>query len=291
MWFLFGNSTLSFPDLTGKVALVTGANTGMGYIMAVQLAIHGAKVRMGARSEEKAKQAIEKFNTEHRNHTNKGTILWLPLDLISPTDVMASAKSFLSQVDCLDILVNNAASLASAYALTIDGLETSIATNHVAHFTLTEAILPLLRQIAQLPNSDVRVITVSSTLHTYVTDVKFETKADFNNTFGDGDDWDTVFVSSSLELGSEERIQKFSEVVPLLNMFAKTPLQGARAALVAATALEVRAKEEKHKGAYLGPGGRLALASETGRDDKLAKQLWDLTEKVVKDIPGIKGSK
>lgn len=76
----------------------------MGYTIAEQLAIHGAKVWMGARSEEKAKQAIEKFNTEHKNEIKKGEILWLQLDLTSPTDVMTSAKSFISQADRLDIL-------------------------------------------------------------------------------------------------------------------------------------------------------------------------------------------
>lgn len=61
---------------------------------------------MGARSGAKAKQAIDKFNTEHKDSTKKGEIIWLPLDLTSPIDVIASAKSFLSQEDRLDILGN-----------------------------------------------------------------------------------------------------------------------------------------------------------------------------------------
>ncbi|KAH9224223.1 hypothetical protein DL95DRAFT_431314 [Leptodontidium sp. 2 PMI_412] len=305
MGFLFGNSSLSIPDLDGKVALVTGANTGMGYTIAEQLALHGAKVWMGARSGAKAKQAIDKFNTEHKDSTKKGEIIWLPLDLTSPIDVIASAKSFLSQED-----LNNAARLASPYVLTKDGLETSVAINHIGHFTLTEALLPLLRYTAQLESTDVRVVTRR----------KLETKSDFNNTFSSDsasadsllantkrynftkllnvlfaaelqrrvDKEDTQLISISLHPGvvaTGGALDRFPAVLkPMLRMFAKTPLQGAKAALVAATSPEVKSKEEKYKGAYLGPGGKLQLASETGRDEKLAKQLWDLSQKTVKYI-------
>ena len=76
----------------------------MGYVIAEQLALKGTKVWMGARSEERAKQAIERFNTEHKKVTRKGEIVWLPLDLTSPTDVVTSVKTFLSQETRLDIL-------------------------------------------------------------------------------------------------------------------------------------------------------------------------------------------
>ncbi|KAG4440133.1 hypothetical protein IFR05_004391 [Cadophora sp. M221] len=309
---------INTPEL--PLHLSSGARTAMGYTIAEHLALHGAKVWMGARSEAKAKQAIDKFNADHKDSTKKGEIIWLPLDLASPVDVMASAKSFLARANRLDILVNNAARLASPYVLTKDGLETSVAINHIRHFTLTEALLPLLRQTAQLPSTDVRVITVSSALHSHVSDVKLDTKSDFNNTFSsDPASADSLLantkrynftkllnvlfaaelqrradrevmplISISLHPGvvaTEGALDRFPAVLkPMLRMFAKTPLPGAQAALVAATSPEVKAREEKYKGAYLSPGGKLQLASETGRDEKLAKQLWDLTEKTVKEI-------
>ncbi|KAL2060546.1 hypothetical protein VTL71DRAFT_9187 [Oculimacula yallundae] len=291
----FGSSLAQIPDLTGKVALVTGANTGMGYTIAEQLAIHGAKVFMGARSEEKAKQAIAKFNTEHQNTPDKGDIVWLPLDLTHPADVAASAKSFLSQVDRLDIL-------ASAYSLTRDGIETLVATNHIGHFVLTEALLPLLRQTAQLPGSDVRVVTVSSDLHTYVKDIQLETKADLNKPFSaDPATNDGLLATTkrynltkllNVLFASElqRRADQEAFIKPGLRWFGKTPEQGAESALFAATSPEVRAKAEKYKGSYLGPGGKLSLASETGRDGKLAQNLWTLSEKTVHDILGEKGA-
>ncbi|PVH84095.1 NAD-P-binding protein [Cadophora sp. DSE1049] len=326
MVFCFGDTPFQIPDLTGKVAMVTGANTGMGYVIAEQLALNGAKVWMGARSEGKAKEAIEKFHADHEKTTKKGDIIWLPLDLTSPTDVMDSVKSLLSQTDRLHILVNNAARLAAPYELTKDGLETSVAINHIGHFTLTTALLPLLRHTSQLPGSDIRVITVSSHLHNYMKTIKLSTKEDFNNTFSSNPasadsilaqakrynftkllnvlfaaelqrraDQDGIpLISISLHPGvvaTGGALERFPAVVkPMLEVFGKTPLQGAEAALVAATSLEVRTNEEKYKGAYLAPGGKLARASEAGRDEKLAKQLWELSEKTVKDILEVKGS-
>lgn len=153
-----------------------------------------------------------------------------------------------------------------------------------------------------------------------MSDVKLETKSDFNNTFSSDsasadsllantkrynftkllnvlfaaelqrrvDKEDTQLISISLHPGvvaTGGALDRFPAVLkPMLRMFAKTPLQGAKAALVAATSPEVKSKEEKYKGAYLGPGGKLQLASETGRDEKLAKQLWDLSQKTVKYI-------
>jgi len=136
MVFCFGDAPFEVPDVTGKVALVTGANAGMGYVIAEHLALNGAKVWMGARSEERAKQAIERFNTEHKKIARKGEIIWLPLDLTSPTDVMTSVKTFLSQEKRLDILVNNAARMASPYVITKDGLETSVAIKYNTPFYL-----------------------------------------------------------------------------------------------------------------------------------------------------------
>ncbi|KAL5315027.1 hypothetical protein ACEPPN_017678 [Leptodophora sp. 'Broadleaf-Isolate-01'] len=322
----FGRPTLQIPDQTGKVALVTGANTGMGYTISEQLALKGATVWMGARSEAKAKEAIARFNAEHKNVAKKGEIVWLKLHLTSPVDVIASAKSFLSKSDRLDILVNNAARMASPFELTKDGLETSVAINHIGHFTLTEALLPLLRQTAQLPGADIRVVTVSSGLHSFISVNNLSTKEDFNTTFSSNpasvdsliaqtkrynftkllnvlfaaelqrraDQEGTPLVSISLHpgvVGTGGALDLFPAVArPVMKLLAKSPLQGAIAPLFAATSPEVRGNAEKYKGSYLLPGGKLSLASETGRNEKLAKELWDLSEKTVKEIMEGNGS-
>ena len=72
----------------------------------------------------------------------------------------------------------------------------------------------------------------------------------------------------------------------ILKWFGKAPLVGATAGLFAATAEEVKEKGEVYKGAYLGPGGKLAVPSETSRDVELAGRLWDVSEEVVKEALG-----
>jgi NAD(P)-dependent dehydrogenase (short-subunit alcohol dehydrogenase family) len=79
-------------------------STGMGYMISEQLALHGAKVWMGARSESRAKEAIQTYEQTHAEAINKGSIVWLPLDLTSPRDVAKSAELYLSTEERLDIL-------------------------------------------------------------------------------------------------------------------------------------------------------------------------------------------
>jgi len=76
----------------------------MGYTIAEHLALHGAKVWMGARSESRAKEAIQTYEQTHAEVTNKGSIFWLPLDLTSPRNVARSVEQFLSSEKRLDIL-------------------------------------------------------------------------------------------------------------------------------------------------------------------------------------------
>lgn len=76
----------------------------MGYTIAEHLALHGANVWMGARSEEKAREAIKTFETVHAGIKGKGKMQWLPLDLTSPIDVQKSADEFLKSATRLDIL-------------------------------------------------------------------------------------------------------------------------------------------------------------------------------------------
>ena len=126
-------------------------SAGIGWGIVEQLAAHGARVYMGARSEERAKTAIEKIENAHPTVKERNLVIWLPLDLTEPKDVVASAKDFMSREETLDILgkrepvqyqyilsdinkltmayaVNNAARLASEYEISAHGdIELSIA--------------------------------------------------------------------------------------------------------------------------------------------------------------------
>lgn len=90
--------------MAGKSLTILLASAGMGYMIAERLALHGAKVWIGARSESRTKQVIQKYDQTYAAIENKGRLVWLPLDLANVKGVAQSAKTFLSSEQKLDIL-------------------------------------------------------------------------------------------------------------------------------------------------------------------------------------------
>ncbi len=146
-------STADIPDLTGRLALVTGATSGLGYETALELLRHGADVLVAARNPEKAAQAAE---TLTQKAGRAPTVL--ELDLADLASVQRAAEEVVKSYDRLDLLINNAGVMAPPYRQTLDGFELQLGTNHLGHFALTGRLLPLL-----LKGS--RVVTVSSFMH------------------------------------------------------------------------------------------------------------------------------
>jgi NAD(P)-dependent dehydrogenase (short-subunit alcohol dehydrogenase family) len=142
------------PDLSGRIALVTGSTSGLGLEASRMLAGAGARVLMTGRSAEKGETALSKIaGTQPR-----GTISFHRMDLASLDDVVAGATAIAGELDHLDILINNAGIMAPPKRLTTrDGFEAQFGTNHLAHFALTGHLLPLLRRSAAP-----RVISVAS---------------------------------------------------------------------------------------------------------------------------------
>jgi NAD(P)-dependent dehydrogenase (short-subunit alcohol dehydrogenase family) len=143
-------------DLSGTVALVTGANSGIGFETARALAGHGAHVVLGCRNEEKAQQAA----AELRRGSGGASVAVLPLDLADLVSVRRAARQFGDDHDHLDLLVNNAGVMGTPYRQTADGFELQMATNHLGHFALTGLLLDQL-----LAAERARVVTVSSLMH------------------------------------------------------------------------------------------------------------------------------
>jgi len=142
------------PDLTGRRALVTGANSGIGWWTTKALAEHGAEVTMAVRNLAKGEQAAAQLPA--------GVEIQL-LDLADLSSVQAFAQAWSAEhPDGLDLLINNAGIMAVPRRLTGDGHETQFATNHLGHFALTGLLLPAL--VAR-PHS--RVVTVSSQAHRF----------------------------------------------------------------------------------------------------------------------------
>lgn len=143
------------PEQSGRTFFVTGANTGIGFEAARALAGRGARVLLGCRSPDKAKDALARIVAEHP----KADVDFVPLDLGDLSSVEAAAATVAAE-SRLDVLVNNAGIMMPPRALTQDGFESQFGVNHLGHFALTARLLPKL--IAQEGS---RVVTVSSLAH------------------------------------------------------------------------------------------------------------------------------
>ena len=142
------------PDQTGRIALVTGANGGLGLENSRALAARGAVVIMGARNREKAfraKAAILDAQPDAKLEVGE-------LDLASLASVREFSRSITDHYDRIDILINNAGVMALPERRTADGFEMQLGTNHLGHYVLTSLLLPLL---VATPGS--RVVNVTST--------------------------------------------------------------------------------------------------------------------------------
>jgi protochlorophyllide reductase len=143
-------------DQTGRVALVTGANSGIGFATARALADRGAHVVLACRSPEKARHAADLL--EH--DLDRSSIELLTLDLADLVAVRRAADQFLAAHARLDLLINNAGVMGTPYRQTPDGFELQMATNHLGHFALTGLLLSRL-----VTTDRARVVTVSSVMH------------------------------------------------------------------------------------------------------------------------------
>ena len=145
------------PDLTGRVAVVTGANSGIGLQAARQLAGHGADVTLAVRDEARGAAAATQIEAWEPGARVSVT----PLDLADLASVRSFADVWSNEhPQGLDLLINNAGIMATPRRITPDGFEAQLATNHLGHFALTALLLPAL--IAR-PRS--RVVTISSQVH------------------------------------------------------------------------------------------------------------------------------
>jgi NAD(P)-dependent dehydrogenase (short-subunit alcohol dehydrogenase family) len=145
------------PSLDGRVAVVTGANSGLGLVTARELARHGARVVIACRDVGKGAAALEQIRADVGSADGVSVS---ELDLASLASVRAFAARTVNEFEQVDLLVNNAGVMAPPRRLTEDGFELQIGTNHLGHFALTGLLLERL-QAAPAP----RVVTVSSGAH------------------------------------------------------------------------------------------------------------------------------
>ncbi|KAH8818753.1 NAD(P)-binding protein [Flagelloscypha sp. PMI_526] len=297
-------STNDIPDLTGKVAIVTGGNSGIGYHTVKALLEHNAKVYLAARSHDKAMKAIEKL----KNETNGKEAIFLQLDLGSLPQISRAAEEFRKKESQLHILINNAGVMTPPVEQTTnDGYDLQFGTNVLGHFSFTVQLLPLLESAAQSHPGDVRIVNVaSSAIYAwYENDLNWNTLKDgparrkmtpmalysqsktgnvilsneFARQFGS-----KGIVSTSLNPGNlASDLFRYSSgyVQWILNKTLLHPVeQGALTSLWAATSTEGRT----FNGKYLIPWARLGKATSICEDEDVGQALWTWCEEQISGV-------
>ena len=290
------------PDQTGRTAIVTGANSGLGLSTARELARNGANVALACRDTVKGEKALQDVQ---RTASADASLELLPLDLASLASVRAFAGEFASAHDSLDLLVNNAGVMAPPRRETQDGFELQFGTNVLGHFALTGLLLALMQG-----RDDARVVTVSSNAHK-MGKINFD---DLQSTrrymrwsaYGQSKLGDLMFA---LEL--ERRLRASGSTVKSLAAhpgYAATNLQTAapplfdRVVMVVTNVLVAQSAEMGalpilyaatepglEGGIYVGPDGvgefrghpKIVRTSGAARDEDVAARLWGVCEELT----------
>jgi NAD(P)-dependent dehydrogenase (short-subunit alcohol dehydrogenase family) len=285
-------------DLGGRIAVVTGANSGIGFHITKQLAAHGATVVMACRN-------IDAANTAAAAIGAGDAVRVAHLDLASSASVREFAEAWDGQ---LDLLINNAGVMAPPkMSLTADGFEKQFGTNHLGHFILTGLLMPAL-----VASGRGRVVTVASVAHHGGTDAVLDGNLgpnyDAQKTYSNSKLANLLFalelhreltvhevpvtstaahpgVSSTGLVADREGMGASAFIRAVAPVFLKIALQsaaaGARAVLYAAT--------EAAPGSYTGPQwlgetrGPIGPArmSSYAQDEKLARRLWQVSEEMT----------
>ncbi|HEY3701830.1 MAG TPA: oxidoreductase [Acidimicrobiales bacterium] len=295
------NATL-IPDLSGRSAVVTGANSGIGFHTAVRLAACGADVVLACRDLERGAGALDRLRRESPDARAE----LASLDLADLSSVHRFAAELAARRDGLDVLVNNAGVMAIPRRLTGEGFEMQLGTNHLGHFALAGLLLPLL-----LARPDARVVTVSSAMHRVgridFSDLQGERRYRRWRAYAQAKLANLLFAfelhrrstARHLDLRSvavhpgysATNLQQASggRTVSALvggiyglgnRLIAQPDTEGALPSLYAATAPEISG------GQYFGPDGPLELRGRPRRtvaaarayDPEIARRLWEVSE-------------
>lgn len=284
-----------------KIAVVTGANTGLGFQTTVALVKEGYHVVMACRDQDKANQAINKI-TVLNNHV--ADVEFMKLDLEDLSSVSSFVDIYNSKYTHLDLLVNNAGVMMPPYTLTRENQELQFAINHLGHFKLTGMLIDLLNNSA-----DPRIVVISSLAHRGK-----HVGINFNDiNFSRGYQPFLAYSQSKLAnamFGVEmsERYPNIKTVIchpgvsdtdlsrhfnrkamwlrPIVKFILpiSSPKKGAQSIIYACL------NQELNSGDYIGPGGirewsgkpKQAILSSDAKNPVLRKQLWELSSEITK---------
>jgi NAD(P)-dependent dehydrogenase (short-subunit alcohol dehydrogenase family) len=294
---------VDIPDQSGRLAVITGANGGLGLVTSRELARAGARVVLAVRDIERGSAAA----AEIRENVPEALVEVAELDLASLASVRAFAETIAGRHERIDLLVNNAGVMATPRRTTVDGLELQIGTNHFGHFALTGLLLPNL-----LAARSPRVVTISSTLHAYgrMTFDDLNRERGYNRylAYGQAKLANLLFAlelerlarrhgtrlvsmaahpgyaATNLQLAGVGFAPARAVMAGANRIFALSPLMGALPTLCAATLPQLPG------GTFVGPsrfGGYrgypgLNTPSARARDEDSARRLWEVSEDLTK---------
>jgi NAD(P)-dependent dehydrogenase (short-subunit alcohol dehydrogenase family) len=290
-------SAEQLDDQTGRVAIVTGSNSGIGFETARVLAEKGAIVIMACRNLEKAKPKADEIRQAHPS----ANVEVMELDLSDLDSVRRFAEAFRAKHSRLDLLINNAGIMVPPYGKTAQGFETQFGVNHLGHFALTGSLLDL---IVNTPGA--RIVTVSSVAHymgkIQFSDLNWEKDYKAQPAYGQSKLANLLFTyelqrrlaaagKDTLAVAAhpgwtETNLQEHAKAVKFMNrFFAQKPLMGALPTLYAATESDVSGAE------YYGPNGFMEMngppkrvkSNRRSHDKNIAERLWNISE----DLTGV----
>ncbi|BBZ62798.1 SDR family NAD(P)-dependent oxidoreductase [Mycolicibacterium monacense] len=288
------------PDQEGRVAVITGANTGIGYEAAAVLAAKGAHVVLAVRNTDKGGAAAERI----RSALPHADVTVRELDLTSLDSIRAAADGLRADYPRIDLLINNAGVMMTEKGTTKDGFELQLGTNHLGHFALTGQLLDNL-----LPVEGSRVVTVSSNAHRWgrvnFDDLQSERSYNRVTAYGQSKLANLLFTyelnrrlsakgaptiavaahpgTSSTELTRNLWPVARRPVELVWGLVSQTPEMGALPTLRAATDPDVRG------GQYYGPDGigeqrghpKLVQSNARSYDEAAQRRLWSVSEELT----------
>ncbi|MEU4450741.1 SDR family NAD(P)-dependent oxidoreductase [Nocardioides sp. NPDC023903] len=283
------------PDQQGRVAIVTGANTGLGFETARMLAGHGAHVVLAVRDVEKGKQAAARID---------GDVSVQVLDLTSLDSIRSAAADLRAAHPRIDLLINNAGVMYTPKQTTKDGFELQFGTNHLGHFAFTGLLLDHL-----LPVPGSRVVTVSSLGHRIRADIHFDDlqwERSYSRVAAYGQaklanlmftyelqrrlaPHGTTVAVAAHPGGSNTELARNSPAALRVPMAWLAPLIAQTAAMGALPTLRAATDPAVIGGQYYGPGGRgevrghpkLVTSSPLSYDLQTQQRLWTVSEELT----------
>jgi NAD(P)-dependent dehydrogenase (short-subunit alcohol dehydrogenase family) len=293
-------TTADIPDQTGRVAVITGSNTGLGFETAAALAAKGAHVVLAVRNLDKGKDAELLI----RKRSPNADVALQELDLTSLASIRTAAEQLRTDHDRIDLLINNAGVMYTPKQTTKDGFEMQFGTNHLGHFAFTGLLLDRMLSVAGS-----RIVTVSSVGHRILADIHFDDlqwERRYNRVAAYGQaklanllftyelqrrlaPHATTIAAAAHPGGSDTELGRYTPAAlrPVIDLFFKRLAQ--EAAMGALPQLRAATDPAVLGGQYYGPDGfggmrgypKVVGSSKKSHDADRQRRLWAVSEELT----------